>query len=55
MCEREYESLRQMRGSKSLARCPDPLAFERGNSMRILQTWRGAERLRAQTPPAPQS
>jgi dihydroorotate dehydrogenase (fumarate) len=55
MCEREYESLRQMRGSMSLARCPDPLAFERGNYMRILQTWRGTERLRAQVPPAPRS
>jgi len=43
MEEREYESIGQMRGSMSLARCPDPRAFERGNYMRILQTWRGGE------------
>ncbi|MBI2833438.1 MAG: dihydroorotate dehydrogenase-like protein [Acidobacteria bacterium] len=38
--EHEYESLRQMRGSMSLARCPHPEAFERGNYLQILQTWR---------------
>ena len=36
----EYNSLQQMRGNMSLARCPDPGAFERANYMRILQTWR---------------
>ncbi len=36
----EYESIRQMRGSMSLARCPDPGAFERGNYVRALQGWR---------------
>ena len=36
----EYDSLEQMRGSMSLARCPDPAAFERGNYTKILQTWR---------------
>jgi dihydroorotate dehydrogenase (fumarate) len=41
MEEHEYESIRQMRGSMSLARCPDPAAFERANYMRILQSWRG--------------
>ena len=40
MAERDYASLAQMRGSMSLARCPDPRAFERGNYMRVLQTWR---------------
>ena len=40
MEEREYASLAQMRGSMSLERCPDPRAFERGNYMRVLQTWR---------------
>jgi dihydroorotate dehydrogenase (fumarate) len=40
MEERDYESIAQMRGSMSLERCPDPQAFERGNYMRILQTWR---------------
>jgi hypothetical protein len=24
----------------SLENCPDPEAFERGNCMRVLQTWR---------------
>ncbi len=38
--EHEYESLEQMRGSMSHARCPDPEAFERGNYLRILQSWR---------------
>ena len=36
----EYSSLQQMRGNMSLARCPDPGAFERANYMRILQGWR---------------
>ena len=43
MEEHEYESLRQMQGSMSLVRCPDPRAFERGNYMRVLQTWRRDE------------
>jgi dihydroorotate dehydrogenase (fumarate) len=37
--EHEYESLRQLHRSMSLERCPDPRAFERGNYMRILQSW----------------
>lgn len=37
----EYESLAQARGSMSLARCPDPRAYERGNYMRVLQSWGG--------------
>ena len=40
--DHEYESLDQMRGSMSLARCPDPAAFERGNYVRILQSWQHA-------------
>jgi dihydroorotate dehydrogenase (fumarate) len=40
--EHEYDSLDQMRGSMSLARCPDPAAFERGNYVRILQSWQRA-------------
>ena len=40
MEEREYASIAQLRGSMSLARCPDPQAFERGSYMRVLQTWR---------------
>jgi len=39
--EHEYESLEQMRGSMSLARCPEPKAFERGNYIKILQSWKG--------------
>ncbi len=40
MEEHEYESLDQMRGSMSLQRSPDPAAFERGNYMRILRSWK---------------
>ena len=38
--EHEYHSLRQMKGSMSLARCPDPNAYRRGNYVRILQSWK---------------
>jgi dihydroorotate dehydrogenase (fumarate) len=38
--EHEYLSLAQACGSMSLFRSPDPEAFERGNYMKILQTWR---------------
>ncbi len=37
--EHGYESLAQMRGSMSLARCADPKAYERANYMRLLQSW----------------
>jgi dihydroorotate dehydrogenase (fumarate) len=37
--EHEYESLRQMQGSMSLQRVPDPGAYERANYAKILQTW----------------
>jgi dihydroorotate dehydrogenase (fumarate) len=37
--EHEYVSLAQLRGSMNMTRCPDPAAFERGNYMRILQSW----------------
>ena len=37
--ENEYNSLRQMIGSMSLKKCPDPSEFIRGNYMRVLQTW----------------
>jgi dihydroorotate dehydrogenase (fumarate) len=39
MEEHAYESLAQMRGSMSLARCADPKAYERANYMRLLQSW----------------
>jgi dihydroorotate dehydrogenase (fumarate) len=38
--EHGYESLRQMRGSMSLARSGNPAALERSNYMRVLQSWR---------------
>ncbi|HEX9639084.1 MAG TPA: dihydroorotate dehydrogenase-like protein [Acidobacteriota bacterium] len=38
--EHEYDSLRQMQGNMSLQRCPDPTAYERGNYVHILQSWR---------------
>ena len=38
--EHGYASIAQMRGCMSLARCRDPRAFERGNYIRILQSWR---------------
>jgi len=37
----EYPSIQPMRGSMNHARCPDPSSFERGNYMRVLQSWRG--------------
>ena len=40
MEEREYSSLEPMRGCMNLLRCPDPKAFERGNYMKVLQSWR---------------
>jgi dihydroorotate dehydrogenase (fumarate) len=41
MKEHEYESIRQMQGCLSLARCPEPAAFERANYMRVLNSWHG--------------
>jgi dihydroorotate dehydrogenase (fumarate) len=40
--DHEYQSLDEMRGSMSLSRCPNPAAFERGNYVRILQSWHRA-------------
>jgi dihydroorotate dehydrogenase (fumarate) len=40
MEEHAYASVSQMRGCMSLARCPDPAAFERANYMKVLQGWR---------------
>ncbi len=40
MEQHEYGSVAEMRGSMSLARCPDPAAFERANYARVLQGWR---------------
>jgi dihydroorotate dehydrogenase (fumarate) len=43
----EYDSLRQLQGAVSLLQHPHADAFERGNYMRILQSWRS----RAPAPP----
>jgi dihydroorotate dehydrogenase (fumarate) len=39
--EHEYESIAQLTGSMNHARCPDPAAYERGNYVRLLQSWTG--------------
>lgn len=39
--EHEYHSLKQMQGSMSLERCPNPREFERANYMKILHSWQG--------------
>ncbi len=40
MEEREYKSVKQMQGSMSQAKCPEPAAFERANYMKTLLSWR---------------
>lgn len=40
MSEHEYESIRQMQGSMSQKHVATPDAFERGNYMKVLQSWR---------------
>lgn len=40
MEDHEYESVKQMRGSMSQLRCPEPAAFERANYMKVLHSWR---------------
>ncbi len=39
MEEHEYQSIKQMQGSMSLLRCPDPKAYERANYLHILKSW----------------
>lgn len=39
LLEHEYESVRQLQGSMSLIRCPDPRAYERANYLRVLTSW----------------
>jgi dihydroorotate dehydrogenase (fumarate) len=41
--EHGYGSVDQMRGSMSLSRCPDPTAFERGQYVRVLQSWQRSQ------------
>jgi len=40
MEDHEYESVKQMQGSMSQIRCPEPAAFERANYMKVLHSWR---------------
>ena len=40
MTEHGYETIDSLRGTLSLARCPDPAAYERANYIHILQSWR---------------
>jgi dihydroorotate dehydrogenase (fumarate) len=42
MQEQEWNSLAEMRGNMSLAKVPDPDAYERANYMLMLQSWRTA-------------
>jgi dihydroorotate dehydrogenase (fumarate) len=48
LAEHEYGSVRELRGNMNHARCPDPAAYERGNYVRILQSW-------TPDPPRPES
>jgi dihydroorotate dehydrogenase (fumarate) len=41
MEEKEYQSVAQLKGSMSLANCPDPSAFSRGNYMKTLTSFTG--------------
>ncbi len=45
MAEHEYESVKQMQGSMSQLKCPDPGAYERAQYMRALQSYRPAHEL----------
>jgi dihydroorotate dehydrogenase (fumarate) len=38
--EREYTSVRQLRGSMNLKACPDPSAYQRANYIHLLHGWR---------------
>ena len=40
LVEREYSSVRQLRGSMNLKACPDPSAYERANYIHLLHGWR---------------
>jgi dihydroorotate dehydrogenase (fumarate) len=41
MEDKEYDSVEQLKGSMSLANCPDPSAFQRGNYMKTLTSYVG--------------
>ena len=40
LVEREYTSVRQLRGSMNLKACPDPSAYQRANYIHLLHGWR---------------
>jgi len=40
LVEREYTSVRQLRGSMNLKACPDPSAYQRANYIHLLHEWR---------------
>jgi len=40
MADHGYDSVETMCGTLSLARCPDPAAYERANYMQMLQSWK---------------
>jgi dihydroorotate dehydrogenase (fumarate) len=42
MNEREYSSVKQLKGSLSQRACPDPAAFERSNYMKALKSYTSA-------------
>jgi len=42
MDEHEYESVKQMQGSMSQVKCPDPTSYERAQYMRAITTYRPA-------------
>lgn len=42
--EHGYTDISEMRGNMSLGKCPDPQAFERGNYMKVLHTWKPGAR-----------
>jgi dihydroorotate dehydrogenase (fumarate) len=42
MREKEYASVEQLKGSMSLANCPDPGAYQRANYTKTLLSWSGA-------------
>lgn len=50
LMEREYDSVRQLRGSASAGSVADPSAFERANYMRNLRSWSWPPGLEPSTP-----
>ena len=44
MLERDYESVKQLRGSVSRGNVPDPQVYERANYYQVLHSWRPGQR-----------